>query len=241
MTTDADQIADALAAPFDPREVKFKPTMVKNNRCLAMAYVSARTVMDRLDDVVGVANWQDEYTPLPSGSVLCRLSIRVGGEWVVKMDVGSPSEQPDEGDREKAAVSDALKRAAVKWGVSRYLYRLAAQWVDYDPVKRQIITPPQLPAFAVPKGAAAPKKAPPQPAPAGNGVPANPATDPRAFQALALQKGKAREWTAMMGRLNARFGRDYTAQTKFSEVEPGDVQYLVDELKNMPDAEPAKA
>ena len=32
----------------------------------------------------------------------------------------------------KAAFSDALKRAAVKLGVGRYLYRLGGQWVDYD-------------------------------------------------------------------------------------------------------------
>src|SRR5205823_3297906 len=72
-------------------------------------------------------------------------------EWVMKMDVGGPSEQPDGGDRMKAAFSDALKRAAVKFGVGRYLYRLPAQWVDYDPVKRQFRSAPTLPAFALPK------------------------------------------------------------------------------------------
>src|SRR5438094_5089004 len=68
------------------------------------------------------------------------------------MDVGGQSEQPDEGDRRKAAFSDALKRAAVKFGIGRYLYRLPAQWVDYDPVKKQLAQLPQLPAFALPKG-----------------------------------------------------------------------------------------
>jgi hypothetical protein len=51
----------------------------------------------------------------------------------------------------KAAFSDALKRAAVKFGVGRYLYRLPAQWVDYDPVKRQFARTPTLPPFALPK------------------------------------------------------------------------------------------
>jgi hypothetical protein len=144
-------LASALSAPFEPREIKFKPQMVKNNRALAMAYIDARLIQDRLDEVLGVENWQDKYDILPDGSVMCRLRVRLGGRWITKSDVGSPSEQPDSGDRLKAAFSDALKRAAVKFGIGRYLYRLAAQWVDYDPVKKQLTQLPQLPAFATPK------------------------------------------------------------------------------------------
>ena len=39
---------------------------VKGNRCLAMAYVSARTIMDRLDDVLGVGEWQTATTSSPT-------------------------------------------------------------------------------------------------------------------------------------------------------------------------------
>lgn len=168
-------ITEALSAPFDPREIKFKPQMVKNNRALAIAYINVRLIEDRLDEVLGAENWQDEYEILADGSVACRLRLKLGGEWVTKMDVGSPSEQPDLGDRLKAAFSDALKRAAVKFGIGRYLYRLPAQWVEYNPVKKQIAQLPQLPAFAVPKARAAPKveKAnAPEPAKTGN-LPAN--------------------------------------------------------------------
>jgi hypothetical protein len=147
-------ITDALGAPFDPKDVKFKPQMVKNNRCLAMAYIDARLIQDRLDSVLGVENWEDAYRILPDGSVMCRLRIKLGERWISKTDVGSPSEQPDLGDRLKAAFSDALKRAAVKFGIGRYLYRLPAQWVDYDPVRKQIVQPPPLPAFALPNGKA---------------------------------------------------------------------------------------
>jgi hypothetical protein len=148
---DVKAVTTALAEPFGRDEVKFKPQSVKGNRALAMAYVDARVVQDRLDDVLGVENWQDEYETLADGSVICKLTCRLGDRWITKMDVGGPSEQPDGGDRLKAAVSDALKRAAVKFGVGRYLYRLPAQWADYDPVKRQFSSPPALPAFATPK------------------------------------------------------------------------------------------
>ena len=147
----AREITNALAAPFEPGEVKFKPQSVKGNRALALAYLDCRVVQDRLDEVCGVEGWMDEYHLLPDGSVMCKLQLNLGGNWVTKSDVGSMSEQPDGGDRMKAAFSDALKRAAVKFGVGRYLYRLTAVWADYDPMKKQFTSPPQLPAFARPK------------------------------------------------------------------------------------------
>ena len=164
-------LTTALAAPFAVTEVKFKPQSVKGNRALALAYIDCRVIQDRLDDVLGVENWMDEYEILTDGSVMCRLKLKLNGEWVTKADVGSPSEQPDGGDRLKAAFSDALKRAAVKFGIGRYLYRLPAVWTDYDPQKRQFTQTPQLPAWALP-----PKRAQtPQPAPAAkpSGLPNN--------------------------------------------------------------------
>src|SRR6185437_15460254 len=146
-----EELTESLAAPFDPREVRFKPAVVSGNRAMALAYVDARVIEDRLDDVLGVTGWQDEYECLPDGSVVCRLRLRLGDEWITKMDVGGQSEQPDEGDRRKAAFSDALKRAAVKFGIGRYLYRLPSQWVDYDPKKRQFARTPTLPPSALPR------------------------------------------------------------------------------------------
>ena len=163
----ADQ-AKLLSAPFDLADVKFKPQAVKGNRALAIAYADVRAVMDRLDDVVGPGNWQDDYEVLHDNSVVCRLHVRLAGRWVRKTDVGSPSEQPDSGDRLKAAFSDALKRAAVKFGIGRYLYRLPQQWADYDPVKKQFAQPPKLPIWAIPTGIARPAK------PGGKEKPADP-------------------------------------------------------------------
>ncbi|QEL17165.1 Rad52/Rad22 family DNA repair protein [Limnoglobus roseus] len=160
MTNSVKAITEALSAPFDHKEVKFKPQVVKGNRAMALAYIDARMIEDRLDDVLGVAGWQDEYETLADGSVVCRLRLKIDGEWVTKMDVGSPSEQPDGGDRMKAAFSDALKRAAVKFGIGRYLYRLPVTWAEYDPMKKQFTQAPQLPAFALPKPKAKSKEEP---------------------------------------------------------------------------------
>jgi hypothetical protein len=149
-TPDVKAITKALSEPFDPAMVKFKPQVISGNRAMALAYVDARVIQDRLDEVLGVEGWQDDYEVLPDGSVICRLRLKLGRKWITKVDVGGPSEQPDGGDRMKAAFSDALKRAAVKFGIGRYLYRLPNQWVDWDAQRRQFLHTPKLPAFALP-------------------------------------------------------------------------------------------
>jgi hypothetical protein len=148
-------ITERLADFFDAEEIKWKPGTVKGDRALAMPYIDARCVMDRLDEVLGVDGWQDEYDFLPDGSCTCRLRLRLSGEWIQKMDVGGESEQKDEGDRRKAALSDALKRTAVKFGVGRYLYSLGSQWCDYDQHKKKFVKTPTLPDWAQ-KGKQAP-------------------------------------------------------------------------------------
>jgi hypothetical protein len=155
-----------LARPFRPDQLGWKAqaTSKDGSKALAVAYIDARDVMDRLDEVVGIDGWRDAYTLLPDGSVVCRLELRFYEEWVGKEDVGGPSDQPDAGDRQKSAFSDALKRAAVKWGVGRYLYALPAVWVPYDAQRKQLKETPPLPAWALPPAASrrdAPTPVPP--------------------------------------------------------------------------------
>lgn len=146
------EIMEALAEPFPVEVIEWKPMVVSGNRALAAAYVDARAIQDRLDEVLGADGWQDNYRPLEDGCCVCKLSLNIGGKWIHKVDVGSPSDQGDPGDRRKASFSDALKRAAVKFGIGRYLYRLPSQWVDYDPHKRRFLKEPTLPSWALPNG-----------------------------------------------------------------------------------------
>lgn len=109
----------ALAAPFESHEVKVRPA--QNGRQLH--YITARTAMNRLDNVLGPENWWDEYTPLEN-SVLCKLTIRMpDGTTVTKSDAGGYAGMADQGDDDKSGFSDGFKRAAAKFGVARYLYR----------------------------------------------------------------------------------------------------------------------
>jgi hypothetical protein len=173
-TASAADIQRALAAPFPAESIGWKPQSVSGSRALALAYIDARDVMDRLDAVVGVGGWHDDYQMLPDGAVVCRLTVSIAGVEVTKKDIGGESDQKDAHDLHKAAFSDALKRAAVKFGIGRYIYRLDQQWCDYDPQKKQFTSTPRLPAWALPQPrAAAPRVAPP---------PAVPATPPPASE-----------------------------------------------------------
>lgn len=111
------EIFAALAAPFEPGEVKQRTQAGRT-----FHYVTARSVMNRLDAVLGPENWWDDYHP-GQHSVLCRLTICLpGGEVLTKCDAGGYAGMQDQGDDDKSGFSDAFKRAAVKFGVSRYLY-----------------------------------------------------------------------------------------------------------------------
>jgi len=120
MTSHADIFA-RLAAPFrDTVEPEVKVRVQAGKR---MQYITARTAMNRLDEVLGPENWWDDYQPLET-CVICRLSIRLpDGQRVTKCDAGGAAGMADAGDDDKSAFSDAFKRAAVKFGVGRYLYQ----------------------------------------------------------------------------------------------------------------------
>lgn len=145
-----DDIYTKLAEPFSSTDLEWRAGAVNEDKtkALALAYITSRAVMDRLDRVVGPANWRDEYKPGPDGGLICGLSLRVEGEWITKWD-GAENTLFEE---VKGGLSGAFKRAAVKWGIGRYLYRLPNVWVPCEAQGKSISlksTPP-LPEWALP-------------------------------------------------------------------------------------------
>ncbi len=113
----------ALAAPFHPDEIKSRP----GKGGVQLKYVTARTVMNRLDEVLGPENWEDMYTETKDG-IKCRITIGIECpdgtiRFVFKEDGSGFAKLDDESDTEKSGFSEAFKRCAVKFGVGRYLYR----------------------------------------------------------------------------------------------------------------------
>lgn len=98
---------------------RWKVVNAQSSGCECVAYIDARQVMDLLDEVLGPENWQDHYREV-AGKVYCDLSIRIDGEWITKADCAD--EKGESG--EKGSASEAFKRAAVKWGIGRFLYSL---------------------------------------------------------------------------------------------------------------------
>ena len=139
-----------LAAPFNPSDLEWRAgaTNQDKTKALALAYITSRAVMDRLDEVVCPENWRDEYQPGPDGGLICGLSLRVNGEWITKWD-GAENTQFEE---VKGGLSGAFKRAAVKWGIGRYLYNLPSVWVACEQRGKTITLKetPDLPSWALP-------------------------------------------------------------------------------------------
>jgi hypothetical protein len=189
MTQHPDLFA-ALAAPFETGEVK-----VRSQSGRQLHYITARSAMNRLDSILGPENWYDEYFP-QENSVLCKLTIRLpDGSLLTKSDAGGYAGMADHGDDDKSGYSDAFKRACVKFGIARYLYR------DGVPSFVQERFPTDSPAPAAQASAAAPSQGkarePAPAAPGPNGRPANARGDnvPRTGKALfAWTKDREQEY-----------------------------------------------
>ena len=136
----ATEIMAALAAPFDPDAVSWRPgSMTKDKtKAKALAYIDARDVMRRLDDVCGPW-WQVDYLPMPNSTTCCRIGLIVDGQWVWRANGAGDTDI----EAQKGGYSDAFKRAAVLWGIGRYLYDLDAPWVRLTEWKQ--IDPAEMP------------------------------------------------------------------------------------------------
>lgn len=166
----ADKIdLEALKAPFPETDVEWRVAQAGKTKqgkvwAQVLCYIQARAIQDRLDAVVGAANWKPEYTIVygkegVTPGVLCKLSLKIDGEWVGKDD---GAEQTDF-EPFKGGISGALKRAGSAWGIGRYLYGLEAGFANivdkgtpgahYAQTKDKepfYWTPPALPAWALP-------------------------------------------------------------------------------------------
>jgi len=120
---------ELLKAPFDPAAISWRvgSTTKDKTKGMALAYIDARDVQDRLDAACGSAGWQCRY-PHANGKTVCAIGIKIGDDWIWKEDGAGDSDV----EAEKGALSDAFKRAAVRWGVGRYLYDLESPWVKLD-------------------------------------------------------------------------------------------------------------
>ncbi len=139
----------ALKEPFPTSVISWRPGSVTrdSSKAMALAYIDARDVQDRLDDTCGLG-WQVRTPWASNGTIACEIGLLVEGEWRWRGDGAGATDV----EGEKGAFSDAFKRAAVRWGVGRYLYSLPVQWVAFDKESKRFPkgTEFKLPPWAIP-------------------------------------------------------------------------------------------
>jgi hypothetical protein len=155
-----------LKEPFPEKDIEWRvqSSGVTNNKpwAIVVPYIQARAVMDRLDEVCGPEGWGVSYLSI-QGGFLCEIEIQVRDKDGTFFMPISKSDGAQETNIEsiKGGISSALKRAAVAWGIGRYLYsldtpqyaiisdkgkhksKIGDKWLKWDA--------PKLPSWALPK------------------------------------------------------------------------------------------
>lgn len=125
-----DEIVRELRRPFTPESVGFRvDAKHPSDKVRCVVYIDARLAKERLNDVD--PEWTAIYTALASTSgdplgansympIECALTVC----GVTRVGVGQSPRKDASSNLVKAAYSDALKRAAVEFGIGAYLYAL---------------------------------------------------------------------------------------------------------------------
>lgn len=164
MSAERLSVWDVLAEPFPPEAVKERQGPKQHDgmcekrygQCAKphkmLSYVDARDVEARLDDAVTPAGWDFMATIAQGNVVHGTLVLFIGDRAVTRQDYGYPNGD-DDAEPLKSAVSDAIKRCAVQFGIGRHLY-------TDNKVTRRPASQPSVPAARQPA-----QNAPQRPAP----------------------------------------------------------------------------
>lgn len=117
-----------LQAPFGKEDIEWRVQQAGSTNqaklwAIVVPYITNRAIQQRLDDVCSIDGWRNEYTSTPNDKgTLCGISIRLNGEWITKYDGAEDTDI----EAVKGGLSSSMKRAAVQWGIGRYLYKYEA-------------------------------------------------------------------------------------------------------------------
>lgn len=141
MTFTKDQeILDALKKPFDPNDLEWRISYADANTkgeafASVVCYIDARAVQNRLDDVCGAGGWWNEAPQYGGDKAVNQgITIKLPEQGAVtKWDGAAQTDI----EAVKGGLSNAMKRAAVLWGIGRYLYKLDSVYVNLQKDKPQ--------------------------------------------------------------------------------------------------------
>ncbi|MDA2513286.1 Rad52/Rad22 family DNA repair protein [Bacillus cereus] len=123
-------IMESLQAEFPFEQLGWKITHTFESQGRFFAYVApfvdARAIQDRFDEVFGIDKWQVSYEKWGDKATKCTISVFLNERWISKEDGSEESDYSSV----KGGFSNSLKRAAVLWGVGRYLYNVKPSKVE---------------------------------------------------------------------------------------------------------------
>ncbi len=140
------EISEQLRMPFEAKDIEWRIQWSNKEKTygLVVPYVTNRAIQNRLDDVVGMENWHNVFEPWHSEGTtpgqLCGISIHFESHgWVTKYDGAADSNI----ESLKGGLSDSMKRAAVQWGIGRFLYDMDAIRINLEMSGNRPIIPKQ--------------------------------------------------------------------------------------------------
>lgn len=122
---DLKEIEEKLKAPFDKNEIEWRVQQAgKTNDgsiwCMVLAYVDARALQTRLDEVFTPFGWEDSYQAIGE-DFICTLTVEINGKKVSKQNGASKTQV----EGFKGGISNSFKRVCASgFGIGRYLYDL---------------------------------------------------------------------------------------------------------------------
>lgn len=160
--------ARALARPFFADEIEWRVGRSgqgdRGTWIIVHPFVTARAIMDRFDEVLGVGGWSNSISPIDMGTIEVmergkpKIAPLKGFSCTITAGGCSHSDCASCSDVEplKGGASDALKRTAVHFGIGRYLYFVDSGYANIHQggkYRHQNLRwdPPALPDWALPR------------------------------------------------------------------------------------------
>lgn len=113
---------NTLTAPILPNEIEWRvQSQTSTGKLIVVPYINNRCVMHRFDAAFGPENWTSEFREISNGFI-CKLTVIIkNGEYtrIIHREDGASKTNIEP---EKGGISDAMKRAAVQFGLGRCLY-----------------------------------------------------------------------------------------------------------------------
>jgi len=113
------EVMRALQAPFHPDDIEWRVQQSGVSGkgapwAMVLAYVTNRAIMQRLDEVFGVERWENKFRT-DGDAIECGIGVRFEDRTVWKFDAAPTTDI----EAVKGGRSNAMKGAAVQWGIGR--------------------------------------------------------------------------------------------------------------------------